>query len=90
MLGIKFPDSSKLCGGAILVKKTTFAMTQAFSRVSSLMGALVVWEPHCSLNSSKGTLYSVECFMEGGGYPTGVKSRWGSGLPYIPIFGPSG
>ena len=59
-LGIQFPDISKLRDGAILVKTPTFAMSQALSRVSSLIGAPVVSEPHRSLNSSKGTLYSVE------------------------------
>ena len=60
VLGIQFPDISKLRDGAILVKTPTFAMSQALSRVSSLIGAPVVSEPHRSLNSSKGTLYSVE------------------------------
>ena len=38
VLGIQFPDISKLRDGAILVKTPTFAMSQALSRVSSLIG----------------------------------------------------
>ena len=60
VLGIQFPDISKLRDNALLIISPTFAMSQALSRVSPLMGAPVVSEPHRSLNSSKGTLYSVE------------------------------
>ena len=60
VLDIQFPDISKLRDCAILVKTPIFTMRQALSRVSSLIGAPVVLEPHRSLNSSKGTLYSVE------------------------------
>ena len=57
---IQFPDISKLRDGTVFVKTPTFAMSHALSRVSSLVGAPVALELHRSLNSSKGTVYSID------------------------------
>ena len=60
VLDIPFPDISKLRDGAIFVKTPTFAINQALSRVSSLVGALVVSTYYRSLSSSKVTVYAVD------------------------------
>ena len=60
VLGIPFPDISKLRDSAILVKTPTSAMSQALSRVSSLIGAPVVSTHHRSLYSFKGLVYVVD------------------------------
>ena len=45
VLAIPFPDISKLRDGAIPAKTPSFAMSQAVSRVSSLVGAPVISPP---------------------------------------------
>ena len=60
VLVIQFPNISKLRDDAILVKASTYVMSQDLSQVPSLVGSPVISISHRSLNSSKGTGYATD------------------------------